>query len=551
LEFIIFSYLILTKFDNYYKFTNSNFVQIYHFRMKLNIDDSFNTCLPADSNTINSRRQVVEAAFSYVSPRIPSNPKIIHVSDEVAKLIGISKAETQSSDFLNLVSGRAVYNETKPYAMAYAGHQFGNWAGQLGDGRAINLFEVLHQNQRLTLQLKGAGETPYSRTADGLAVLRSSIREHLCSEAMHHLGVPTTRSLSLVTTGDKVLRDVLYNGNAAYEDGAVVCRVAPSFIRFGNFQLFSARKDVKNLQALADYTIQYFYPEITTSGKEKYLQLYQEIIHRTVKMIVEWQRVGFVHGVMNTDNMSILGLTIDYGPYGWLEDYNPDWTPNTTDAEGKRYRFRNQPDIALWNLVQLGNALYPLIEDLTAMEQVFNSYSTIFDAEFPNMMQQKVGLTSKYDADFQDELTTLLTLSETDMTIFYRNLASIEKSDSPEIAFSKIEFSFYELDKITSDLKMRWFNWFALYLEKIKAENISDSERKQAMNQVNPKYVLRNYMAQLAIEAAEKQDYSLLNELYILLKNPYYEQPEYEKWFAKRPDWARNKIGCSMLSCSS
>ena len=395
--------------------------------MKLNLNDTFNQQLPADPNVSNTRRQVFDAAFSFVSPRVPSNPKLIHVADEVAQLIGISEAETQSNDFLNLVSGSAVYPDSKPYAMAYAGHQFGNWAGQLGDGRAINLFEMLHNNQRWTLQLKGAGETPYSRTADGFAVLRSSIREHLCSEAMHYLGVPTTRSLSLVTTGDKVLRDVLYNGNAAYEDGAVVCRVAPSFIRFGNFQLFAARKDIKNLKTLADYTIQYFYPEITTSGKEKYLQFYQEVVNRTVEMVLHWQRVGFVHGVMNTDNMSILGLTIDYGPYGWLEDYDPDWTPNTTDAEGRRYRFRNQPDIALWNLVQLGNALYPLIEDIASMEQVLNSYSQQFDSQFPILQQQKLGLQAEYDAHFQDELTTLLTASETDMTIFYRNLAQSTK----------------------------------------------------------------------------------------------------------------------------
>ncbi|MQP25849.1 YdiU family protein [Flavobacterium sp. LMO8] len=519
--------------------------------MKLNPSDTFNKQLPADSNVSNTPRQVFDAAFSFVAPRIPSDPKLIHVADEVAQLIGISEAESKSNDFLNLVSGRAIYPDTKPYAMAYAGHQFGNWAGQLGDGRAINLFEVLHQNKRWTLQLKGAGETPYSRTADGLAVLRSSIREHLCSEAMYYLGVPTTRSLSLVTSGDKVLRDILYNGNAAYEDGAVVCRVAPSFIRFGNFQLFTARKDIKNLKALADYTIQYFYPEITVSGKEKYLQFYQEVVNRTVEMVLHWQRVGFVHGVMNTDNMSILGLTIDYGPYGWLEDYDPDWTPNTTDAEGRRYRFRNQPDIALWNLVQFGNALYPLIEDIVPMEEVLNSYSQQFDSQFPIIQQQKLGLEAEYDADFQDELTALLTASESDMTIFYRNLANVLKSDAPEHAFSKIEFSFYELDKIIDDLKTRWFNWFALYLEKIKAENISDSERKQAMNQVNPKYVLRNYMAQLAIEAAEKEDFTLIDELYTLLKNPYDEQPQYEKWFAKRPDWARDKVGCSMLSCSS
>jgi uncharacterized protein YdiU (UPF0061 family) len=435
--------------------------------------------------------------------------------------------------------------------MAYAGHQFGNWAGQLGDGRAINLFEILHNNQRWTLQLKGAGETPYSRTADGFAVLRSSIREHLCSEAMYHLGVPTTRSLSLVTTGDKVLRDILYNGNAAYEDGAVVCRVAPSFIRFGNFQLFAARKDIKNLKVLADYTIHYFYPQITASGKEKYLQFYQEVVNRTVEMVLHWQRVGFVHGVMNTDNMSILGLTIDYGPYGWLEDYDPDWTPNTTDAEGRRYRFRNQPDIALWNLVQLGNALYPLMEDIAPMEEVLNSYSQQFDSQFPIIQQQKLGLEAIYDTEFQDELTTLLTASETDMTIFYRNLANVVKTDTSDEALVKVAVAFYQPDKIVPTLKTSWLNWIELYLEKIKAEILSDEERKARMNAINPKYVLRNYMAQLAIEAAEKEDYTIIDELYTLLKKPYEEQPQFEKWFVKRPDWARHKIGCSMLSCSS
>lgn len=519
--------------------------------MQLNLNDTFNKELSADIITENHRRQVFEAAFSFVVPKVPSQPKLVHLADEVAKELGISIEETKSTEFLNLVSGSAVYPNSKPYSMAYAGHQFGNWAGQLGDGRAINLFEILHNNQRWTLQLKGAGATPYSRNADGFAVLRSSVREHLCSEAMFHLGVPTTRSLALVTSGDKVLRDVLYNGNAAYEEGAIVCRVAPSFIRFGNFQLFAARKDIKNLQALADYTIKYFYPEINALGNQKYLQFYQEIINKTLEMVVHWQRVGFVHGVMNTDNMSILGITIDYGPYGWLEDYNPDWTPNTTDAEGKRYRFSNQPDIALWNLVQLGNALYPLIEDIEAMEQALNSFTTKFDVEFPKMMQEKLGLLSDYEADFQDELTTLLTISETDFTIFYRNLANIEKTDSLEESFSKIEFSFYNLDTISPNLKTSWLNWLKSYLAKINSDIRSDDDRKQAMNLVNPKYVLRNYMAQLAIEAAENQDYSVIEELYTLLKNPYTEQPEQEKWFAKRPDWARNKIGCSMLSCSS
>lgn len=519
--------------------------------MKLTLQDTFNKLLPADLQEGNFRRQVYGAAFSFVTPRVPSMPRLVHVADEVANLVGIALDDIQTVDFLDLVSGAKIYPNARPYAMAYAGHQFGNWAGQLGDGRAINLFEVRHNDKRWTLQLKGAGETPYSRSADGLAVLRSSIREHLCSEAMHHLGVPTTRSLALVTTGDQVLRDVMYNGNAAYEAGAVVCRVAPTFIRFGNFQLFAARKDLQNLQALADYTIRYFYSQITDTGKEKYLAFYQEIVTHTVEMIIHWQRVGFVHGVMNTDNLSVLGLTIDYGPYGWLEDYNPDWTPNTTDGEGKRYCFKNQPDIALWNLVQLGNALYPLIEDIPAMELVLNSYTTQFDAQFPIMMQQKIGLTSDYDSNFQDELITLLTLSEADMTLFYRSLATVVKTDAAQDAFDKINSAFYQIEAISDDLKQRWTEWLCRYLVKLNEESQSDEVRKTAMNAVNPKYVLRNYMAQLAIEAADKNDFSVIDELYTLLKKPYEEQPEYEKWFAKRPDWAKEKIGCSMLSCSS
>lgn len=220
--------------------------------MQLKIIDSFNKELPSDSNLENTRRQVFNAAHSYVIPKVPSNPKLVHVSIEMASNLGIGVEDLKSKEFLEVFSGAKVYPKTKPYAMAYAGHQFGNWAGQLGDGRAINLFEIVHNETRWALQLKGAGETPYSRQGDGLAVLRSSIREYLCSEAMHHLGVPTTRALSLMLSGDDVLRDMLYDGNAEYEKGAIVCRVAPTFIRFGNFELFASRQDTKNLKLLAD-----------------------------------------------------------------------------------------------------------------------------------------------------------------------------------------------------------------------------------------------------------------------------------------------------------
>ena len=314
-----------------------------------------------------------------------------------------------------------------PYATCYGGHQFGNWAGQLGDGRAINLGEVVNRRgEHWTLQLKGAGETPYSRTADGLAVLRSSVREFLCSEAMYHLGVPTTRALSLILTGEEVIRDMFYNGNPRPEPGAVVCRVAPSFTRFGNFQIFAARGEIDLLKKLVDYTIRTDFPHLGEPSLDVYLKWFEEVCRRTAEMIVHWQRVGFVHGVMNTDNMSILGLTIDYGPYGWLENYDPNWTPNTTDAAERRYRFGNQPQIAFWNLGQLANAIYPLIEQVEPLQQAINAYKDTFERGWQTMVADKLGL-NVYDPATDDELNTelliLLQLVETDMTIFYRKLA--------------------------------------------------------------------------------------------------------------------------------
>jgi uncharacterized protein YdiU (UPF0061 family) len=437
--------------------------------------------------------------------------------------------------------------------MCYGGHQFGHWAGQLGDGRAINLAEIKANGQRWTLQLKGAGETPYSRTADGLAVLRSSIREHLCSEAMHYLGVPTTRSLSLMLTGDEVLRDMLYDGNQAYEKGAVVCRVAPSFIRFGNFQLFAARKDKVNLQKLADYTISHFHKDITETGKDKYIAFFQKVVHASLEMVIEWQRVGFVHGVMNTDNMSILGLTIDYGPYGWLEGYDPSWTPNTTDSQHHRYAYGNQPGVVLWNLVQLANALYPLIEEAKPLEEILESYQTQFDQKYVEMMARKLGLT-EINKDLEqliEEVEQNLQLTETDMTIFFRELPRVQKKNTPEEAFQKVRNAFYKPIELAGAKTATWLQWFEKYLSLLQKEMDKDETRKFKMYQVNPKFVLRNYMAQLAIDEADKGNYELINELYELLKRPYNEQPEYEKWYAKRPEWARNKVGCSMLSCSS
>ena len=516
--------------------------------MNIRLTNFFTDQLPADPNLENTRREVLEAVYSFVRPIKTSNPTLLHVSDEMQHTLKFSNEDIQSREFLEFVTGNSVLKNSKPFAMCYAGHQFGNWAGQLGDGRAINLGEI----KDWAVQLKGSGPTPYSRTADGLAVLRSSAREYLCSEAMHHLGVPSTRALSLSLTGDKVLRDVMYNGNPAHEKGAIVSRVAKSFLRFGNFEIFSSRNDIKNLKILTDYTVKSHFSHLGKPSKEVYLQFFQEVTNKTLEMIIHWQRVGFVHGVMNTDNMSILGLTIDYGPYGWLEGFDFGWTPNTTDKEHKRYRYGNQPTIGLWNLYQLANALYPLIEEAAPLEKILEGYKSNFEKKSQDMMRAKLGLTSAKETDINiiQSLENNLQATETDMTIFFRTLSSFKK-EQPEKGVELIQDAFYTPDTIKGNVLNNWKQWFADYAKRLEDETTSADERQKQMNKINPKYVLRNYMAQLAIDKADKGDISLLEELYLLLKEPYLEQPKFEHWFAKRPEWARHKVGCSMLSCSS
>ncbi len=512
-------------------------------------DNRFTRELPADPVAANYCRQVQGACYSRVQPAEVAQPQLVAYAREVSELLGLPSAACETAEFAQVFVGNGLLAGMDPYATCYGGHQFGHWAGQLGDGRAINLGEVVNaQGQRWALQLKGAGLTPYSRTADGLAVLRSSVREFLCSEAMHHLGVPTTRALSLVTTGEEVVRDMFYDGHPKAEPGAVVCRVSPSFTRFGSFQIFAARGEVDVLRQLVDYTIRTDFPHLGEPCKAVYLRWYEEVVRRTAAMIAHWMRVGFVHGVMNTDNMSIMGLTIDYGPYGWLEDYDPDWTPNTTDAEGRRYRFGNQPPIAQWNLAQLGQAILPLVEEVEPLQEIINLYPPEFERQWQAMLTQKLGL-SAYDGELAAELHEILPLVETDMTIFYRQLAEIDveaaagATDADLLA--PLRPAYYVPEQLTDSYKARLVAWLRRYSAQAPAG------RKAGMNAVNPKYVLRNYMAQLAIDKAEEGDFSLVNELLELLRRPYDEQPEKEQYAQKRPDWARQRAGCSMLSCSS
>ncbi len=509
--------------------------------------------LPGDKDLSNNSRQVPEAAYSYVKPVELKNAQIVHVSKEVADLLSIQPDDTRTESFLKMVSGQPTAMISETFAMNYGGHQFGHWAGQLGDGRAINIGQIPTEKGVFQLQLKGAGPTPYSRRGDGFAVLRSSIREHLCSEAMYHLGVPTTRSLSLVLSGEDVMRDMFYDGNQKDEPGAVVCRVAPSFVRFGNYQLAAANGNLKLLQQLTDYTIQHHFPEINTTGKQKYLDFFQQVADTTLDLMIHWQRVGFVHGVMNTDNMSILGITIDYGPYGWLEDYNANWTPNTTDNQHKRYAYGAQPEIALWNLWQLANALFPLVDDSAGLEAILDSYKTKFPKKHLDMMREKLGLQTAQDADADivEKLMAVFPLHEVDMTLFYRELAHITHTTNTGQAFEIIQPAVYHPDQMPETVSDQWKNWLSLYIDRLGGESAFAKARLPLMQRTNPKFVLRNYMAQLAITDAETGDYTLLNELHELLKNPYGEQPSMQRWYAKRPEWARNSPGSWQLSCSS
>ncbi|MGZ4998763.1 MAG: protein adenylyltransferase SelO [Methylomonas sp.] len=519
----------------------------------LHFDNSFIRELPGDPEPGNYRRQVYQACYSRVQPIAVSNPKLVAYSREMAAQLDLAAEICESEDFCQVFAGNRLAKGMESYATCYGGHQFGTWAGQLGDGRAINLGEVLNSHgQRLTLQLKGAGPTPYSRSADGLAVLRSSIREFLCSEAMHHLGVPTTRALSVILTGEQVLRDMFYDGNPKLEPGAVVCRIAPSFTRFGNFEIFTARGDLDTLKKLTDYTIRTDFPHLGEPCASVYLQWFEEVCRRTAEMTVHWQRVGFVHGVMNTDNMSILGLTIDYGPYGWLENYDPNWTPNTTDAQGRRYRFGNQPEIAYWNLVQLANAIYPLIRSAEPLELALSVYVSIFEQGWETMMASKLGLKPfdvTNDQALIGNLLKLLQIAETDMTLFYRGLANIDINKTGLDFLALLEQCSYR--PLTEESQALGASWFEVYQSHIRQDNRPDAVRRAAMNAVNPKYVLRNYLAQQAIDLAESGDFSRVWELLDVLRHPYDEQPENQQFADKRPEWAKQRAGCSMLSCSS
>lgn len=528
---------------------------------RIDFDASFVRALPADPESRNVPRQVCNACYTCVDPTPVAAPRLLAWADAVGELLGIARPDADTGTVAEVLGGSRVLPGMQPYAARYGGHQFGNWAGQLGDGRAITLGEIIAPDGgRYDLQLKGAGPTPYSRTADGRAVLRSSVREFLCSEAMHHLGVPTTRALSLAGTGEAVVRDMFYDGNPEAEPGAIVCRVAPSFVRFGNFEILAAHREIDTLRRLADYVIATHFPALLPASgapsKAVYAGWFAEICRRTAVLAVDWMRVGFVHGVLNTDNMSILGLTIDYGPYGWLEGYDLRWTPNTTDAQGRRYCYGNQPGIAQWNLVRLANALYPLLEDKAPLEEGLALFSDAFTQGSARMLADKLGLAA-VDRDGDDALVAdlfeLLSAAETDMTLFFRSLAEVpvdrEHADDDALV-APLARAFYD-DAVEPAHRTRVAAWLRRYSKRARHDGISAAERLARMCRANPKYVLRNYLAQQAIDALAAGDASVMQRLMAVLRQPYDEQPGNDDLAARRPEWARHKPGCSALSCSS
>jgi uncharacterized protein YdiU (UPF0061 family) len=457
--------------------------------------------------------------YDRVDPQPLSQPHFIAYSQSAAKLIGIS--EIDEMHLVAIINGEFLPIGGKHFAMCYAGHQFGHFVPRLGDGRAINLGCANGWH----LQLKGAGQTLYSRHGDGRAVLRSSIREFLMSEAMHYLGIPTTRALGIIGSNEDVARE-------RWEKGSIVLRMSPSWVRFGTFEYFYYANQHDKLEQLADYVIAESYPHLKDT-QDAYLMFFSEVVERTAKLIAQWQSVGFNHGVMNTDNMSIAGLTIDYGPYAMLDDYEEYYVCNHTDTEG-RYSFTNQPSIAYWNLAMLMRALSPLI-NIERMEKELVKFGPIYDEHYTQLLRAKLGLDEVLEGDdaLVDDLFETLETLHVDHTAFFRQLSHFDGDNSTILALC-----YFDKPMVA---------WLERYAKRLEKNSISIEERHAKMLQVNPKYILKNYMLQEAIEKAQTGDFGLVNDLLTLVQTPYDEHPTFERYAGATPQMYKNK----KLSCSS
>ncbi|XAH26060.1 YdiU family protein [Xylophilus sp. GW821-FHT01B05] len=471
------------------------------------------------------------AFFTALRPTPVPVPHLLSVSAPVAQSLGLDPSALDKPEVLDVFAGNRLPAGTQPYASVYSGHQFGVWAGQLGDGRAIALGEVATgtNGQGLEVQLKGAGPTPYSRMGDGRAVLRSSVREFLCSEAMHGLGIPTTRALCLVGTDAAVRREEL-------ETGAIVARVAESFVRFGHFEHFAARGQLDELRQLADYVLDRYYPECRNTerfGGNAYAAMLEQVGLRTAATVAQWQAVGFCHGVMNTDNMSILGLTIDYGPFQFLDGFDPRHICNHSDNQG-RYAFDQQPNVAYWNLFCLGQALLPLIGSEEVTLAALEPYRSRFPQEYLARMRAKLGLADAQDGDaaLLDRLLRLLASGKVDWTIFWRRLSHYVTAG----ALEPVRDLFADRDAFDQ--------WLLLYSERLP--QVQHGLAGDFMLKTNPKFVLRNHLGELAIQRAKLRDFGGVHTLLNLLAAPYDEHPGFDDYAGFPPDWASHiEISCS------
>ena len=463
------------------------------------------------------------AFFTELQPTPLPSPSLVGLNAALLDELGLDPAWPASPAGIEALTGNRVLAGSRPLASVYSGHQFGVWAGQLGDGRAILLGEVQTAAGPQEVQLKGAGRTPYSRMGDGRAVLRSSIREYLCSEAMHGLGIPTTRALAVTGSSAPVRREEV-------ETAAVVTRVAPSFIRFGHFEHFAALDQHADLRALADYVIDRFYPDCRSTPKfdgNAYAAFLEQVSERTAATVAQWQAVGFCHGVMNTDNMSILGLTIDYGPFQFLDAFDPGHICNHSDEQG-RYAFNKQPNVAYWNLFCLGQALLPLIGDQELALAALDSYKTVFPRALEARMRAKLGLEGSHEADREliEGVLRLLAQGRVDYTIFWRRLSQHVAGTGVDAVRDLF------LDRVGFD------GWFSQYAGRTRSA--------VTMLATNPKYVLRNHLGELAIRQAKLGDYSLVSTLLGLVQAPFEEHPESEALAGFPPDWASHiEISCS------
>ena len=473
----------------------------------------------------NSFARLGPSFYTRVSPQPLPEPYWISRNAAVARELGFEEEWLASQDALSVFAGNNVVAGMEPLAGVYSGHQFGQWAGQLGDGRAILLGELATEGGAQEMQLKGAGPTPYSRMGDGRAVLRSSIREYLCSEAMHALGIPTTRALCLAGSDAKVRREDL-------ETAAVVTRTAPSFIRFGHFEHFSYAGQHAELKTLADYVIDRFYPACRDEA-EPYAALLQAVSARTAHLMAAWQAVGFCHGVMNTDNMSILGLTIDYGPFQFLDAFDPGHVCNHSDQQG-RYAYNKQPNVAYWNLFCLGQALLPLIDGQDKALAALEPYKTLFPQALQSKMLTKLGLPDEQadDTALIDSTFRLLASNKVDYTIFWRRLCSF----TPEAEHEPVRDLFFDRESFNA--------WALQYSERIAQVNIGI--RSNLMLKTNPKFVLRNHLGEASIRAAKLNDYSAVNDLLNILQSPFEEHAGHDSMAGFPPDWAAGiEISCS------